>query len=101
MTGRYYPLDFGSFDKNKMLAMQYSSDDGLSGTALIYKRAEVTASKYTVRLNGLVPEKEYSIYDIDNPDKTYIMTGEALMRVGLSISLPDGEKAIFLMYSAE
>ena len=101
MTGRYYPLDFGSFDKNKMLAMQYSSDDGLSGTALIYKRAEVTASKYTVRLNGLVPEKEYSIYDIDNPNKTYIMTGEALMRVGLSISLPDGEKAIFLMYSAE
>ena len=101
MTGRYYPLDFGSFDKNKMLAMQYSSDDGLSGTALIYKRAEVNASKYTVRLNGLVPEKEYSIYDIDNPDKTYIMTGEALMRVGLSISLPDGEKAIFLMYSAE
>ncbi len=101
MTGRYYPLDFGSFDKNKMLAMQFSSDDGFSGTALIYKRPEVTDSKYTVRFNGLVPEKEYSIYDIDNPDKTYIMTGEALMRVGLSVSLPDGEKAIFLMYNAK
>ncbi len=101
MTGRYYPLDFGSFDKSKMLAMQYSADDGLSGTALIYKRPEVTDSKYTVRFNGLVPEKDYSIYDIDNPEKTYIMTGEALMRVGLSVSLPDGEKAIFLMYNAK
>lgn len=101
MTGRYYPLDFGSFDKNKMLVMQYSSDDGLSGTALIYKRAEVTNERYTVRFNGLVPGKEYSIYDIDNPDKTYVMTGEALMRAGFSIPLPDGEKAIFLMYNAE
>lgn len=101
MTGRYYPIDFGSFDKNKMHAMQYTTDDGLAGTALIYKRPEVTKTEYTVKLNGLVPSKTYSIYDIDTPETVYTLTGEELMNEGLTISLPDGEKAIFLMYNAQ
>ncbi len=101
MTGRYYPLDFGSFDKNKMHAMQYSTDDGLAGTALIYKRPDVAKTEYTVKLNGLAPAKTYSIYDIDTPETVYTVTGEELMNKGLSISLPDGEKAIFLMYNAK
>ena len=101
MTGRYYPLDFGSFDKNKMHAMQYSTDDGLAGTALIYKRSEVTNKEYNVKFNGLVPSQTYSVYDIDNPGKIYSVKGEELMNSGLTISLPDGEKAIFLMYNAQ
>ena len=101
MAGRYYPLDFGSFDKNKMHAMQYSTDDGLAGTALIYKRPDVAKTEYTVKLNGLAPAKTYNIYDIDTPETVYTVTGEELMNKGLSISLPDGEKAIFLMYNAK
>ncbi len=101
MTGRYYPLDFGSFDKNKMHAMQYTNDDGLAGTALIYKRPEVKDSEYIVKLNGLVPSKTYNIYDIDSPETVYTMTGEELMSEGLTIALPDGEKAIFLMFNAQ
>ncbi len=101
MTGRYYPLDFGSFDKNKMHAMQYTNDDGLAGTALIYKRPEVKDSEYIVKLNGLVPSKTYNIYDIDSPETVYTMTGEKLMSEGLTIALPDGEKAIFLMFNAQ
>lgn len=101
MAGRYYPLDFGSSDKNKMHAMQYSTDDGLAGTALIYKRPDVAKTEYTVKLNGLAPAKTYNIYDIDTPETVYTVTGEELMNKGLSISLPDGEKAIFLMYNAK
>lgn len=101
MTGNYYPLDFGSFDNNKMHAMQYSTEDGLAGTALVYKRPEVIASEYTVKLNGLVPEKTYSIYDIDAPETPYTLTGEKLMSEGLTLTLPEGEKAIILMYNAQ
>ena len=101
MAGNYYPLDFGSFDKDKMLAMQYSADDGLSGTVLIYKRADVNDSEYNVKLNGLVMSKTYSIYDIDTPETVHTMTGEELMTNGITIALPDGEKAIILMYNAE
>lgn len=101
MTGKYYPLDFGSFDKNKMHAMQFSSDDALSGCALIYKRANVNDTEYTVRLNGLVTSATYEIYDIDNPGKVYTMSGEELMGDGMTIALPEGEKAIILMFNAK
>jgi len=101
MGGNYYPLDFGSFDSNKMLAMQFSTEDALTGTALIYKRANVNDKEYTVRLNGLIASKTYEIYDIDNPEKLHKLTGAELMDKGITIPLPDGEKAIILMFKAQ
>lgn len=101
MAGNYYPLDFGSFDKNEMHAMQYSSKDGLSGTAFIYKREKVNESGYTVVLNGLVKSAIYEVYDFDNPEKIYTLTGEKLMTDGLEVSLPEGEKAVILMFSTK
>lgn len=101
MAGNYYPLDFGSYDKNKMHAMQFSSDDALSGTALIYKRANVMKTEYTVKLNGLVTSATYDVYDIDNPEKVYTLTGDELMTDGITIALPEGEKAIILMYNSK
>ncbi len=101
MTGNYYPLDFGSFDKDKMHAMQYSSKDGLSGTALIYKREKVKDSDYTVIFNGLSESATYEIYDYDNPEKIHTATGKELMSDGMTIPLPEGEKAVILMYSAK
>ncbi len=101
MAGKYYPLDFGSFDKNKMLAMQFSSDDALAGTALVYKRAEVTSTEYTVKLNGLISSQTYNVYDTDSPETVYTLTGEKLMNEGLTLKLPEGEKAIILMFNAQ
>ncbi|MBO5858714.1 MAG: alpha-galactosidase [Clostridia bacterium] len=101
MTGNYYPLDFGSFDTDKIHAMQYSSEDALSGTAFIYKREKVKDSEYTVVLNGLVSTATYNVYDFDNPEKIYTLTGEELMNDGFTINLPEGEKAIILMFSAK
>lgn len=100
MAGNYYPLDFGSFDNDEMLAMQFSSADSLSGTALVYKRPLVRETEYTVKLNGLFKEKIYSVYDVDNPEKIYELSGEELMNSGITLSLPEGEKAIILMYNA-
>lgn len=101
MTGNYYPLDFGSFDKDKMLAMQYSAADALSGMALIYKRADVKNTEYTVKLNGLVPSQTYNVYDTDYPETVYTLTGEELMNNGITLKLPEGEKAVILMYNAQ
>lgn len=101
MGGNYYPIEFGSFDKNKIHAMQFSTVDALAGTALIYKRIDVRDSEYTVKLNGLIPSQNYSVYDIDSPETVYNLTGEELMKDGLTISLPEGEKAIILMFSAK
>ena len=101
MAGNYYPLDFGSFDNNKMLAMQFSTKDALTGTALIYKREKVTETEYTVKLNGLINDKTYNVYDIDKPDTVYTHTGEELMTEGITLPLPEGRKAIILMFNAK
>ena len=101
MGGNYYPLEFGSFDNNKMHAMEFITEDATEGTALVYKRANVTDSEYTVKLNGLKTATDYKIYDIDNPDKVYTMKGIDLMKDGLTIPLPEGQKAIILMFEAE
>ncbi|MBR2877431.1 MAG: alpha-galactosidase [Clostridia bacterium] len=101
MGERYYPLDFGSFDKDKMLAMQFSTYDAESGMALVYKRADVTDSKYVLKLNGLRTDATYKLYDIDNPDNVFTMDGTELMNNGLTLPLPEGEKAIIIMFSVE
>lgn len=100
-TAENYPLDFGSYDSDRMMAMQYSLQDASEGTVLIYKRADVEDDEYTVKLNGLVPSEVYNIYDIDNPEAIRRFTGEELMNKGITLPLPEGEKAIILMFSAQ
>ena len=101
MAGKYYPLEFGSFDKNKMHAMQFMADDTENGCVLIYKRENVKDTEYTVKLNGLIENKEYTVYDIDNPEKLYKLKGSELMNEGITLPLPEGKKAIILMLGAE
>lgn len=100
MSGNYYPVEFGSYDKDEMHAMQYCAEDGLSGTAFIYKRPEVNKSEYNIVLNGLVGTATYEVYDFDKPEKIYTLTGEELMNEGITLTLPEGEKAIILMYAS-
>lgn len=99
MTENYYPIEFGSSDLNKIHAMQYSAEDGSRGTAFIFKRPDVRATEYTVRLNGLKSDATYEVENIDQPLKVYTKTGEELMNEGLTISLPNEKAAIFLTYN--
>lgn len=98
MTGNYFPLDFGSFDKDKMLAMQFDSDAS-EGMALIYKREDVRDDTYTLILNGLEPEAVYEIYNYDIPDEKYTMSGEELMTEGVEISITEAPKAVIVLYN--
>ncbi len=100
MSERYFPLDFGSYDDRKILAMQYTDSQAGSGQVLIYKRQNVTATEYNAVLNGLDPRTVYEIYDYDNPQTVYTLTGEQLMNEGFTVSLPDGPKAVILMFAA-
>ncbi|MBQ7115850.1 MAG: alpha-galactosidase [Clostridia bacterium] len=102
MGGNYYPLEFGSFDNDRMHAMEFISRDATEGTVLIYKRANVKDTEYTINFNGLKTATDYKIYDIDNPEKVYTMSGIDLMQEGLTIPLPEeGQKAIILMFEAK
>ncbi len=99
MNGYYYPLSSGGYFSDRMLAMQYSSYDAKNGMALVYKRADVKDSEYTVKLNGLVPDAAYSVYDYDSPENVFEMTGGELMNSGVKLNLPEGEKAFIIMFN--
>ncbi|MBQ5825361.1 MAG: alpha-galactosidase [Clostridia bacterium] len=99
MNEYYYPLSSGGYFSDRMLAMQYSSYDASRGMALVYKRADVKDSEYTVKLNGLVSDAVYSVYDYDSPENVFEMTGEELMSNGIKLTLPEGEKAFIIMFS--
>ena len=101
MGGNYYPIDFGSTDKSKIHAMEYITTDSCSGMALIYKRENVKDTEYTLKLNGLIETRSYEIYDVDNPQKIYSLSGKSLMEDGITLPLPEGAKAIIIMFNAE
>lgn len=101
MNGCYYPLSAGGYFSDRMLAMQYSDYSASNGMALVYKRADVTDSEYTVRLNGLEENTVYSVYDYDKPETVYEMTGSELMTSGITLTLPEGEKAFIIMFNSQ
>lgn len=101
MSGNFYPLEWGGYSDEKILAMQYSSEDALTGEALVYKRENVKDTEYTLHLNGLVGDKEYEVYSIDEPESIYRITGEKLMNEGIKLQLPEGKKAFVIMFSAK
>ncbi len=101
MNGYYYPLSAGGYFADRMLAMQYSDYSAQSGMALVYKRADITDSEYTVKLNGLKSDTVYSVYDYDKPGTVYEMTGSELMTNGITLTLPEGEKAFIIMFNSQ
>ncbi len=100
MNENYYPLQWGGYDSEKILAMQYSSYDAEEGTAFVYKRENVQDKEYTLCLNGLISDREYEVFSVDEPERIYRMTGKKLMEEGIKLSLPEGKKAFVIMFSA-
>lgn len=99
MLGNYYPLTYGGLDTSKYLAMQFD-ENAAEGMALIYKRENVADNKYTLKLNGLDPDKTYELYDYDNPEAKITLTGEKLMSDGYEITINDTPKAVIMLYKA-
>ena len=100
MVGNYYPLTYGGLDTTKYLAMQFD-ENAEEGMALIYKRENVEENKYTLKLNGLDPNKTYVLHDYDSPEATFELTGKALMEEGTELTINDTPKAVIIVYKAK
>ena len=97
MTENYYPLKYGGTDLKKTLAMQFGSES--EGAAIIYKREKVSDDEFRLVLSGLIPDAEYSYYDIDNPAAGGTAKGSALMSDGVTIKISDTPKAAIVNYA--
>lgn len=96
MTKNYYPLTYGGLKTNKVLAMQFG--DEMSGSAVIYKREKVKKDSYTLKLNGLDEDGNYTVWSIDAPEKTYTLNGSTLMSKGIELTIKDSPKAEIIKY---
>lgn len=99
MVGNYYPLTYGGLDTSKFLAMQFD-EKANEGTALIYKRENVSENTYKLKLNGLDSDKTYEIHDYDNPENKQTFTGKQLMTDGVDITINETPKAVIIVYKA-
>ena len=96
MTGNYYPLCYGGVDTSRYQATQFDIDG--EGTAILYKRENVEDDYFTLKLNGLDPDKTYVYYDFDLPDEKHEMQGDELMANGIELYIKDTPKAVIIMY---
>lgn len=97
MTQRYFPLTYGGTDSKRFLAMQFGSET--AGAAMVYKRADVPSKTYSLRLNGLYPDRLYTITDMDDPTYPIVVEGSELMGSGVMLPIPDAPYAKVLQYS--
>lgn len=100
MVGNYYPLTYGGLDTTRYLAMQFD-ENAQEGMALIYKRENVEENKYTLKLNGLDPNKTYELYDYDNPEASFELSGKELMEEGTELTINDTPKAVIIVYKVK
>ena len=101
MSGRYFPLTDGRTDLSQFLAMQFDTGNGSEGAAVIYKRENVRADEYRLVLNGLNPEKQYSVYSIDSPDDVITLRGSEIMNAGIDIKAEKTPAAFIIFYIAQ
>ena len=99
MTENYYPLTYGGLSLDRYLAMQFGNEN--EGATIIYKRENVRNDSYTLKLNGLDPDKTYSVFDMDNPDTVYKLTGKVLMGSGITFRIKGTPKAAIIMYKVK
>ena len=99
MTENYFPLTYGGLRTNRFHAMQYGTAN--AGMALVYKRENVSAQTYALRLNGLEASRNYRVWDYDDPDTTYTLTGAQLMDAGWTLAIPEAPKAVIVLYEAQ
>lgn len=99
MDENYYPLIYGGRELDRFHAMQFGSED--AGTALIYKREKVSSDVCRIALCGLSPDREYEIYNYDDPDEKTVKTGAELMNEGLDVTITETPKAYILMYNGK
>lgn len=99
MAQNYYPLTYGGLELDKYLAMQFGT--GNEGAAVIYKREKVKNDNYTLKLNGLEPDADYYVYNFDNPEENYSVSGKELMANGISLTISETPKAAIFMYNVK
>ena len=95
--GDYYPLTPYSRENNVWIAWQFHRPDLGQGTVQAFRRADCPDSSVRLTLRGLEPDAHYEFTHLDEPG-VKVITGDELMKNGLTISVDDQPAAAIFTY---
>lgn len=97
--GDFYPLTEWSLAEEDMAAWEFSRPDLGKALVQVFRRSKTeTASEgYRLQLRGLEPKATYTVTDVDKPAVPSRMSGEELMKGGLTISFSQKPQAVLLI----
>ena len=85
-TKDFYPLTVPSDDPTNWLAFQFHDPNNNVGVLQVFRGSSNAGSQTTLKLQGLEPERRYTITDWDEPASQSTMTGEQLMTTGVAFA---------------
>ncbi len=87
--GDYYQLLPESRDGNAWQSYMLYREDWQKGMFVVIRRAQSKMRRENVKLEGLMPEREYKLHNIDDEgtENDIVMTGKELMEKGIDFAL--------------
>ena len=98
----FYPLENGgwSYAHGGWAAYRYDRPEQADGIVMAFRRAGSACLTSCYALEGLDPEKTYTITDLDTKE-TWEMDGKILVQSGLTVTIPNQYQSKILLYSAK
>ncbi len=96
----YYPLTPWSDDPGRWLAFQFHSPEEGAGIVQAFCGAAPPRENCRLKLQGLDPDRQYSITDWDNADPIATLSGSDLMEKGFDVGDAGGHGAVVLQYAS-
>ncbi len=95
----FYPLTEWSLDPNQWLAFQFHDPVTNEGLVQAFCRRHSSKETLTLRLKGLAPDRNYTVFQWDQPDAIGTLRGDELVDQGITVRLGRRDAhAIVLQY---
>jgi alpha-galactosidase len=95
--GDFYPLTPHNLDSAQWIAWQFDRPESGEGMVQAFRRAESVYTAAQLKLQGLDPNAEYVVTDIDKGKPVRAKGGE-LMEKGLSVEIGERPGAVVITY---
>jgi alpha-galactosidase len=97
MLADYHPLTPYSRQADGWIAWQFNRPERGDGVVQAFRRGECTKAMMNFRLSGLDPKARYAITNFDL-DATEMLSGDELLKKGLTLEIKDKPGAAIVMY---
>lgn len=96
----FYPLTDPVTGNDTWCAAQYNRPEEKDGMVQVFKRERSPYHQASFCLHGLLPHLQYEFTDADQPDASFVISGEDLLTHGLPVTIAQPRTAKLYFYRA-